>query len=150
MAGLGRCGMSGTLYDHLTAIRAKRGALAPDIIVEEASDPAHPLHQRFDWDDSVAAHRWRLEQASHLIRVVKLPGTEDKTDLRAFVAVKREDSHKAVYVPTQEAMADEFTRRLVLRDMERDVIVLKRRYEHMREFAEVVRRHLTPGAEVSS
>ena len=139
--------MSGTLLDHLTAIRDKRGSLSAPVVVEEAADPEHPLHDRFEWDDTVAGHRWRLEQAGALLRVVKMPGTENKSDLRAFVAVKAQDSHRAEYVPTVEAMADEFTRRLVLRDMEREVITLKRRYEHMREFAEVVRRHLLDSEE---
>ncbi len=127
------------LRDHLQAIRDERGALTPALVVETASDPAHPLHSRFEWDDSVAAEKWRLEQASQLLRVVKLPADSSRPgDLRAFVAVKGKDSHRADYMPTEEALLDEFARKLILRDMEREWRLLKRRYEHMREFADLI------------
>ena len=31
------------------------GRISPKILVEEASDPSCPLHDRFEWDDDVAA-----------------------------------------------------------------------------------------------
>lgn len=128
-----------SLLSELQAIRDERGELTPALVVETARDPEHPLHSRFEWDDSVAAEKWRLEQASQLLRVVKLPADPSRPDdLRAFVAVKGKDSHKADYVPTEEALADEFVRKLVLRDMEREWRLLKRRYEHMREFADLI------------
>ncbi len=128
-----------SLLGHLQAIRDECGELTPALVVETARDPEHPLHSRFEWDDSVAAEKWRLEQASQLLRVVKLPADPSRpNDLRAFVAVKGKDSHRADYMPTEEALADEFARKLVLRDMEREWRLLKRRYEHMREFAQLI------------
>lgn len=128
-----------SLLSELQAIRDERGELTPALVVETARDPEHPLHSRFEWDDSVAAEKWRLEQAGQLLRVVKLPADPSRADdLRAFVAVKGKDSHKADYVPTEEALTDEFVRKLVLRDMEREWRLLKRRYEHMREFADLI------------
>lgn len=130
--------MSG-LLDHLQAIRDERGALTPALVVEAARDPEHPLHSRFEWDDTAAAEKWRLEQASQLLRVVKLPNVEGRpSNLRAFVAVKGAECHASDYTPTGEALSDDFTRRLVLRDMEREWKALKRRYEHMREFAALI------------
>jgi hypothetical protein len=37
--------------------------------VEEAADPASPLHDHFQWDDTIAGRQWRLQQARQLIRV---------------------------------------------------------------------------------
>lgn len=131
--------MSSTLRDHLTAIHHEHGTLTPALVVDVARDPEHPLHSRFEWDDTLAAEKWRHEQAGQLLRVVKLPADPARPgDLRAFVAVKGQDSHRAEYVPTEQAMADEFTRTLVLRDMEREWKALKRRYQHMAEFAQLV------------
>lgn len=131
------------LLDQLQDIRDEHGALTPELVVEVARDPDHPLHSRFEWDDRLAGEKWRLEQASLLLRVVKLPpATGRPDDLRAFVAVKGQNTHRADYVPTEEAFADEFIRTLVLRDMAREWRLLKRRYEHMREFAELVLRDL--------
>lgn len=128
-----------TLRDHLTAIRDERGSLTPALVVDTARDPEHPLHSRFEWDDTTAAEKWRLEQAGQLLRVATLPAIPTRAhDLRAFVAVKGQDSRASEYIPTEEAMADEFTRRLVLADMQREWRQLKKRYEHMAEFASLI------------
>jgi hypothetical protein len=130
-----------TLLEQLTEIRDQHGALNPVLVVDTARDPGHPLHSRFDWDDTVAAHKWRLEQASQLLRAVKMPASPTRPgDLRAFVAVKGAQAHSSDYVPTGEAMEDEFARKLVLRNMEREWRTLKRRWEHMREFADLIAR----------
>lgn len=128
-----------TLRDHLQAIRDERGSLTAALIVDAARSPEHPLHSRFEWDDSTAAEKWRLEQASQLLRVVKLPPDPTRPgDLRAFVAIKGTDTHRAEYVPTEEAMADPFLSRLVLSSMNREWRVMKKRYGHMAEFAELI------------
>ena len=134
--------MSAKLRDLLTAIREEFGALNPELLVEVARDPSHPLHSRFEWDDTVAAHKWRIEQAGQLLRVTFVYDGKKPTDLRAFVAVKGEDSHQSDYVPTEEAMENPFTRELVLRAMKRDWQTYKRRYDHMVEFADFVREQL--------
>jgi hypothetical protein len=132
-----------TLLDHLQAIRDEHGTLTPALVVEAAANPDHPLHNRFEWDDTAAAQQWRLTQASSLLRVVKMPASESgPRDLRAFVAVKGADTHRADYVPTGEALADTFTRQLVLRDMEREWKTLRRRYAHMSEFAALIQRDM--------
>jgi len=64
------------------AIRAldRDGRLTPEAVVRAAKNPKSPLHDRFEWDDSVAAHKHRLEQARCLIRSVMVTiTTETKT-----------------------------------------------------------------------
>lgn len=143
--------MKASLLDALTAIHDEHGTLNPALVVDTARDPEHPLHSRFEWDDSVAGEKWRLEQAGHLLRVVKLPADPERPgDLRAFVAVKGKDSHRADYVPTEQAMGNEFTRRLVLADMEREWKALRRRYQHMAEFAQLVLADIQPDQQESA
>lgn len=43
------------------------------------------------------------------------------------------------YTPTAEALADEFTAELLLRQMKRDWQTFKRRYDHMAAFAAFIR-----------
>lgn len=128
------------LRDVLMEIRAKRGALTPPIVVEEAADPMHPLHHRFDWDDSSAAHKYRLQQASQLLRVrYKHDAGDERADLRAFWVVRDADgAPTSVYEPTEEVILDDFQRDLMLRQMRRDWQTFKRRYAHMNEFVQEV------------
>jgi len=60
------------------------------VLEEEAREPSHPLHNRFTWDDSEAARRWRVQQAATLIRSVKfikygVKNSEPMPALRKYV-----------------------------------------------------------------
>lgn len=128
-----------SLIDDLNAIRSERGTLTPEVVVEAASAPEHPLHNRFDWDDTTAAHKWRLTQASELLRVTFKPDPKKPTELRYYQAVRGENTPRSEYVPTNEALADPFTRELLIRQMRRDWQTFKARYEHLAEYAELFR-----------
>jgi hypothetical protein len=52
------------------------GKLPASAVVDFARDPSTALHARFDWDDSEAAEKWRLEQARTIIARVKIDGEE--------------------------------------------------------------------------
>lgn len=61
------------LHARLEKIRAKaQGVLTPDDVVKDARSASSPLHSHFTWDDSEAAHQFRLEQARTLIRNVRV------------------------------------------------------------------------------
>lgn len=45
----------------------KHKKLDAEIVLREASKPSSPLHHRFEWDDTEAARRYRLQQANDLI-----------------------------------------------------------------------------------
>lgn len=115
------------------------GGEAEDV-VRAATPKSHPLHDHFEWDNRVAGHAYRLEQARRLIRGVVIPPDETRDySLRAFVAVKKTEGQPAKYVPVEKAMADPVSRELVLRDMKREWLALQRRYGHMVEFADMIR-----------
>lgn len=48
------------------------GKVTPEQVLAAASEPSHPLHGRFTWNDSDAAHQHRLDQARSLIRSVRV------------------------------------------------------------------------------
>jgi hypothetical protein len=132
-----------SLRDELQKIYDQNGRLTPALVVDEARDESHPLHSRFEWDDAAAGEAWRRQQAHELIRSVRVVYREadDKNpekSVRAFHAVRSEKEH--VYEPVEKVVADDFTRQLVLRDMEREWQALRRRYDQFAEFLEMVRR----------
>lgn len=128
------------LRDTLLDIRAKHGRLTPRLVVAEAENPNHPLHHRFEWDDPTAADKWRLEQAHQLIQSVKLSYRDtggQPSEIRHFHAVRKD--HEYVYEPVDEIASDDIGRRILLADMEREWRTLKRRYQHVREFFDLIR-----------
>lgn len=142
-----------TLRDALQSLYERHGELTPALVVREAragrTIAGKLLAGHIEWDDSKAAEEYRLEQARHMIRSVRVvyreaDDTGDERSVRSFHAVRREGG--TVYEPLEKVTADEFTRRLVMADMEREWRALQRRWEHFREFAEMVSRDIKAAA----
>jgi len=128
----------------LTDYYQQHGELTPEIVVEEARPETAPLHHRFEWDDAIAGEAYRREQASELIRSVNItfavtPKGERKT-VRAFYSVHQAGSvDKRGYAPTENLLEDPLATKILLKELEREVIDLKRKYGHLEQFAQIVR-----------
>jgi hypothetical protein len=74
----------------IEAAEARHGrALTPEAVVDAASDPKHPLHTAFPWDDQTAAHEFRLIRARTLIRSVTITTTDkDQIERAVYVHVR--------------------------------------------------------------
>jgi hypothetical protein len=97
----------------LAEISRKHGSVTPARVVEESRAIDAPLHDFFEWDDSVAGGRWREHQASYLIRAVvtTLPGVPEP--VRGFVHVESEADEETAageYRPIAEVLDDETMR----------------------------------------
>lgn len=132
-----------SLRDQLLSVRAEFGKLTAETLVEAAMPEDHPLHARFEWDDSIAGPAYRKVQAQQLIRQVRIQqlpreGDGPPVDVRAFHAVYTAESGHT-YEPAEEVVADPILRSILLRDMERDWRNLKARYDSFTEFWAIVR-----------
>lgn len=131
-----------SLREHLQAVYDEHGKLTPELVVAAARPKDHPLHHRvFNCAPDEAAESWYRHRAHELIQSVKVVYREADASgpekrIRAFHAVGREDGH--VYEPVENVVKDSFTRRLVLRNMEREWKQLFTRYEEFEEFLEMV------------
>ena len=142
-----------TLRTELQAIYAEYKQLTPQLVVNAARPADHPLHSRFEWDDAVAGEAWRREQAAELIRRVRIvyktnPNTGERSSVRAYVSTA-EPSTAGEYLPTDEAMADPITKKLVLRAFERALFALHRQYSHLKEYEALVRKHMLGESEAA-
>jgi len=137
-----------SLREQLQTIYEQHGRLTPAIVVDEARPEDHPLHHRFEWDDSIAGEDWRREQAQRLIQSVKITRARaDSTHATARAYLSVRDAHGFAYQPTEEVLADPMAAKLALADMEREWRTFKARWEHMKEFRELILGEL---AEVAS
>lgn len=131
----------GNLRDELEKIRKQAGELKPEPIVEAATPEDHPLHSRFEWDNSIAGHQYRLEQARMLIRQVRIEFVDSKekvTTIRAYQAVRNEKAPGYTYVPSEEVAASPVLTDIVLMDMKREWKALQQRYGHFAEFVSMI------------
>ncbi|MBX6387319.1 MAG: hypothetical protein IRZ07_30805 [Microbispora sp.] len=125
--------------ERLDAIRERDGGIMAEAVVDDARPVDSPLHPAFEWDDSVAAEKYRLDQARYLIRavVIQRPDVEEPRPVRAFVVVKESDGNE-VYTSTITALSDEELRRQVLERALRELDAWRRRYDDLAELAEVL------------
>lgn len=138
------------LRSHLQNIYDVQGKLTPELVVEVARDPGHPLHHRFEWNNSLAGEAYRRQQASELIRSVqvtyaKAPDGQAQR-VRAWHSVRYTDDGVDLpsrsgyrYEPAAKVATDPLLARLVLADMEREWRSLRRRYEQFEQFWKMIR-----------
>ena len=62
----------------IRALEDGRGRVTAEQLVQAARSARHPLHDDFVWDDKVAGHRYRLDQARKIIASVRMiPASHD-------------------------------------------------------------------------
>lgn len=136
-----------SLRDHLQSIYDDHRKLTPAIVVDEARNPEHPLHDRFEWDDSAAGEKWRHHQAHELItsvRVAYKSSTGQPRDVRQFHAIRGQQGH--VYEPVETVLRDDVMTKILMADMEREWRSLKKRYDQFAEFRNMILRDLGDAA----
>lgn len=94
--------------DELEWIYKKNGCLEPSAVVEESRPQGAPLHAAFEWDDAVAAEKYREMQAGDIIRAVVAvePGKKEKSAVRAFVHVQETYRPMALVVQSRDMMQE--------------------------------------------
>lgn len=98
--------------EEVQRIGGEKGKVTPSNIVDEARDKRNPLHAIFDWSDTVAAKKWRIEQAGQLMRSlvvsVVVVGSKEPVPVRAWVSVKSKNDESGktarTYVPIRTAV----------------------------------------------
>jgi hypothetical protein len=130
--------------EHLERLRSENGGIVqPEQVVDDARPEDSPLHHVFEWDDDVAAEKYRIAQARNIIRSVNIimanPMTgQDDAPRLAFVSVSTPFMEGTGYSSTREAFADsELRARLIAR--ERAVLMgWQARNNHLEELATLV------------
>lgn len=105
-------------------------AAKPADIVAAARPKTSALHNAFDWEDSVAANRWRLAQARGLVAsvvTVRINPLGEEVETRAFVSVKGRESF--AYQRIDQIFGDEHVRIQVLRRALDDLRAFRNRYQ---------------------
>ena len=104
----------------VNSIKKKNGGIFKmDFLVKEAENPSHPLHNYFQWDDSIAGHQYRLIQARNLIASIIIDNKgHKKAKVKAFVNVmldennnftfnKFEPNKESIWVESEKLLEDE-------------------------------------------
>lgn len=118
--------------------RSHGGLLKPEDVVEEARQPSSPLHSQFTWDNSEAAHHWRLFQARNLIRVVVVYHESPASESRVFVSLTPDRKEEGGgYRLLRTVLSNQQMRAQLLEDALHELQVFEDKYRHLKELARV-------------
>lgn len=97
----------------------KKGNLTPPRIIERAKSKKSILNRYFEWEDTKAAEKWRLQQArnitGHIIEVVVIKG--ESVEEKAYFSVVTKNNETS-YVSLSEAISTSSYRKQLLNEME--------------------------------
>lgn len=130
------------IVGFLKALAESRGgALSPEDVVRAAKPASSPIHDQFEWDDSEAARRYRLQQAGELLRVsveVIEAGGRDTFMVRAFTSLSTDrDKGGTSYRATVSVLTDKEMRAQMLVDALAELRAFERKYATLKELASV-------------
>lgn len=115
------------------------GSVTPEQVVAFARDPETALHGVFEWDDTEAAARYRVNQAQQYLRVavrlIERPN-EEPVRVRAFVSLPSDRGANG-YRRTEDVMADPTRRAEILALAEREFRFYRKRFQHLKELSVV-------------
>lgn len=126
----------------LEDVQRTKGTLGiqPTDVVEAAVSPASPLHEFFEWDDTVAAQEYRVVQARHLLGAIKvtiLDVTPEGQPMRLFLNLTPADGDDRAYIPAVTVLSDAAMRGQIVEQALAEAESWRRRYEHLDELRRI-------------
>jgi hypothetical protein len=118
------------------------GLLKPEDVVESARPLKSPLHSKFTWDDTEAAHQFRLEEARKLIRTtieyIEVGGKDHS--YRVFCSLTPDRDNKGGgYRETTAVLSNRQFRNQLLEDARSEMERFSSKYERLQELAGVIK-----------
>lgn len=109
-------------------------------LVDASRDENSPLHNEFEWNDTIAGEKWRREQARSMIANLKIVvnEVENKEPIRAFVKlVKGSDKLETPYEPMQVVIKTKDMRETLIERALEELEAFETKYKHLTELREV-------------
>ena len=121
-------------------IEEKHGEVTKELFLEASRPEDSPTHNCFEWDDSVAAEKYRLNQAYHVILDLEITIAEDTSGSLspAYVnVIQKTSKESAKYRSLEVAMSDDELRANVIANALREFEQTKQKYSHLVELTDI-------------
>lgn len=131
--------------------------LTPKRLVDVSRSKNAPLHDEFEWDDSVAGEKYREQQAQTLIQHLVIVQTDNEAERIVKLTKQSKDSedaevkdypadrgfvstgeHNTRYVPLASALTNDLWRASLLESARKDSRIFVSKYNRLEELAEIV------------
>lgn len=121
-----------TAGEEIAAIYNEKGHCDPEDVVDRSRPVTAPLHYCFEWDDTVAAEKYRQEQAGSLIRsITVVVEADDKRVTEVPVKIRAFHHVEHTYQPISVVVNDEDKMKELLRRALGELISFKKKYSQL-------------------
>lgn len=106
------------------------GNVTPQNVLEKARNEDSELHKCFEWNDGIAAEKYRLSQARNIIQnLVIVTNKPEEQPVRVFSIT----SQKSTYQPTRQFLVQENEYQTLLKRALNELESFKKRYHTLSE-----------------
>ena len=112
----------------------KTGDLTAERIVDESRPEDAVLHNEFEWNDSIAAEKYRREQARTMLRCL-IKVTDDRPPTRAFFTIDYTYKRKGAYEPIEVIVADDQKADKLLKIALGELKAFRKKYDSLSQLA---------------
>lgn len=123
---------------HFEQIEKDYGQLNRENVLESARAADSPIHGLFEWDDSVAAEKYRLHQASVLICNLDVEVVTDDKPITCRAYVDVSESKQGAFVNVETAFKAEESRNMVIMKALQELVAFEKKYKNLNELAELM------------
>lgn len=110
----------------------EKGTFSAETLVDVSRDENAPLHDMFEWNDTIAAEKYRIEQAKKIIRSIVVVYDDKPITHKAYSS-----TGPKAYMSTAKAVKESRTREILLNAAKAELLAFKRKYQTLTELAEV-------------
>lgn len=116
----------------------EQGTLTKENFLEYSRPVDSDTHALFDWDDSVAAEKWRLKQSGDCITHISIRYENDGKEDNAPAFVNVQVSHeKGQYKPIAVAFNNADDRKAVIKRAMNELNTFQYKYKSYKEFSKI-------------
>lgn len=112
---------------------AEEGRLSARDLLDESRPVDAPLHDEFEWDDSLAAESWREHQARHIISSLLIV-PEKSEPVRGFFKIEQAERN---YHSVTAILSQKDTAQRLFDNAMRELMAFQRKYHVLEQFNEV-------------
>lgn len=125
---------------EMERLESEHGQITANMLLDSARSSESRIHNYFEWNDSIAAEKFRLRQASYFIcalAIAEQPSENLKvnTPIRAYMNVGTRSNGE--FVNTKAAISDESMREIVLKNALEELKRAQSKYRGLSELSEV-------------
>lgn len=138
--GYSRCVDANIVGGIVEQLEATNGSVTREDFLEVSRPEDAPTHDLFEWDDSVAAEKWRLRQSTTIInslRVVYEDKEGEEKKISAFIQTSAPGEHTA-YENIHHALKDAGKRDVVLNRLRGELDAFIIRNQSIEELSEIL------------